>query len=238
MSGTALCYTCHPGGQAQCLRGAMSVRHGLECQNCHGSMGAMANGIELGRIPWVQEPKCATCHLSAYAENPGTLFRNSIGHGGIMCEGCHSSTHADVPTRVAADNANNIVLQGFAGSLRDCSVCHGYYPAGGGPHGLVLTAVEQEVTSGAKPLHAFPNPMRTSCSIEIPGRSPADGRLILYDMQGRIVRMLDPVVARPGVLRASWNGADAHGTRVRAGVYFIRWQQGAQQAAARVTLVD
>jgi len=238
MSGTALCYKCHPGGQAQCLRGAMSVKHGLQCQNCHGTMGAMANGIEQGRIPWVQEPKCATCHLSAYAENPGKLFRNSIGHGGIMCEGCHSSTHADVPTRVATDNANNLALQGWEGSLRNCSVCHGYNPVSGGPHGAVVTAVEQEVTSGAKPLRAFPNPVRTSCTIEVPGRSTADGRLILYDMQGRIVRMLDPVVASAGVLRASWDRADARGGRVPAGVYFLRWQQGEQRAATQVVVLE
>jgi hypothetical protein len=238
MSGTALCYKCHPGGQAQCLRGAMSVRHGLQCQNCHGSMGAMANGIEQGRIPWAQEPKCATCHLAAYAENAGTLFRNSIGHGGIMCEACHSSTHADVPTRVPADNANNLALQGYEGSLRDCSVCHGYEPAGGGPHGLGVAAVEQEVTSGAKPLRAYPNPVRSSCAIEIPGRSTENGRLILYDMQGRIVRMLEPVVTSAGVLRASWDRADAHGVRVPAGVYFIRWQQGEERAAARIAVLE
>lgn len=238
MSGTALCYTCHPGGAARCLRGAMSERHGLQCQHCHGSMGGMANGIEQGRIPWAQEPKCATCHLAAYAENTGTLFRNSIGHGGIMCEGCHSSTHADLPTRVAADNANNVALQGYEGTLRDCIVCHGYYPASGGPHGFSLTGVEEEVTAGAMPLHAFPNPMRGSCTIELPGRSLADGRLILYDMQGRIVRMLEPAVASGGRLRASWDRTDAHGTRVPSGVYFIRWQQGDRRAAARVAVLE
>ena len=238
MSGTALCYRCHPGGQAQCLRGAMSVKHGLQCQNCHGTMGAMANGIEQGRIPWAQEPKCATCHLAAYAENPGTLFRNSIGHGGIMCEGCHSSTHADVPTRVAADNANNIALQGYAGALKNCSVCHGYNPTSGGPHGLAVTAVEQEVTAGASSLRAFPNPVRGSCTIECSGRSAADGRLILYDVQGRIVRMLDPVVASSGVLRATWDRADARGARVRAGVYYARWQQGDSRAATRLVVLE
>jgi hypothetical protein len=73
----------------------------------------------------VQEPRCGTCHLANYAENTGTLFRNSFGHGGVMCEGCHNSTHADVPARDDQDNANSVALQGYAGPLKNCAVCHG-----------------------------------------------------------------------------------------------------------------
>jgi hypothetical protein len=40
MSGVAECYKCHPGPNTQCLRGAMSQRHGLVCQDCHGSTHA------------------------------------------------------------------------------------------------------------------------------------------------------------------------------------------------------
>jgi hypothetical protein len=80
--------------------------------------------------------------------------------------------------------------------------------------------------------------VRSSCAIEIPGRSTENGRLILYDMQGRIVRMLEPVVTSAGVLRASWDRADAHGVRVPAGVYFIRWQQGEERAAARIAVLE
>jgi hypothetical protein len=216
----------------------MSVRHGLQCQSCHGTMGAMANGIEQGRIPWAQEPRCGTCHLPQYAENPGTLFRNSLGHGGVMCEGCHNSTHADWPARDAEDNANSIALQGYAGSLKDCTVCHGYVPAGAGPHGLTLAGVEQSVMGGARALRAFPNPMRTACAIEVRAASREGGTLILYDTQGRIVRMLEPAVARAGIVGASWDGADSHGARVPAGTYFVRWQQASDRAAARVTVVD
>jgi hypothetical protein len=216
----------------------MNQKHNLVCQNCHGTMGAMANGIEQGRVPWVQEPRCADCHLSKYAENPGTLFRNSSGHGGVMCEGCHNSTHADLPSRVDADNANNIALQGFAGSLKDCRVCHGVMPAGQGPHGLVLTDVEHEVLAGAVAMRCFPNPVRTACTIELPGTRTEGGRLIVYDALGRIVRMLTPTRTPGGALRATWDATDGHGGRVRAGVYFARWQQGAQHAAARLTVVD
>lgn len=237
MTGTAECYQCHPGGQAQCLRGAMNTRHGLQCQSCHGTMGAMANGIELGRIPWVQEPRCATCHTSNYAENPGTLYRNSIGHGGVMCEGCHNSTHADLPSRVAEDNANNIALQGFAGTLSNCAVCHGVTPTGAGPHGNKLTSVADEILSGASRLRVTPNPMRGACTFDVPDRGTNEGRLIVFDANGRIVRMITPEVARAGVQKLGWDGMDSRGTRVGAGVYFARWQQGDVRAAARVTVI-
>ena len=234
MSGTAECYTCHPGQNAQCLRGAMNTRHGLQCQNCHGTMGAMANGIELGRIPWVQEPRCATCHTSSYAENPGTLYRNSIGHGGIMCEGCHNSTHADLPTRDAEDNANNLALQGYAGTLSDCRVCHGVLPQGAGPHGSDVTAVADEILSKAAPLRVVPNPVRTACTFVLPSGDLRGGRLIVYDVNGRIVRLLDPP-ATPGS-RFSWDGRDSRGARVGPGVYFARWQRGDHRSAARFTM--
>lgn len=237
MTGTAECYRCHPGVTAQCLRGAMSTRHGLDCQNCHGTMGAMANGIETGRIPWVQEPRCATCHTSAYAENPGTLFRNSFGHGGVMCEGCHNSTHADWPSRVDADNANALALQGQAGTLSDCRVCHGVFPTGAGPHGVSATAVEGELLSGSAALRAWPNPMRGSCTFEAPARGASAGRLIVYDVGGRIVRMLEPAVSA-GRMRASWDRTDGHGARVHAGLYFARWEADGARFAARLSVRD
>jgi hypothetical protein len=234
-NGTALCYRCHPGPKTQCLRGAMNTLHGQQCQNCHGGMAAMASSIEHGRVPWVQEPRCADCHTAAYAENPGTLFRNSTGHGGIACEGCHGSTHADLPSREAADNANNIALQGYAATLRECAVCHGITPAGAGPHGAVVAGVENPAFRGAPALRVSPNPMRAACSIDVP-RADEPARLLVYDANGRIVRSLDTGAAGRGG-RVAWDGTDYRGARVGAGVYFVRWQSGDRVASGRVTVI-
>jgi hypothetical protein len=76
-----------------------------------------------------------------FAENLNTLFRFSKGHGGIRCEGCHGSTHAEWPNAdpAANDNVAAIQLQGHAGPIIECGACH---KAGslqlttGGPHGL------------------------------------------------------------------------------------------------------
>jgi hypothetical protein len=237
MSGVALCYKCHPGPKTQCLRGAMNQRHGLVCQDCHGNMRTMASSISGGRIPWVNEPSCGTCHGSLYAEQPGKLFRMSTGHGGVACEGCHGSTHSDFPSREANDNANSIALQGYAGVLAECTVCHGITPpAAGGPHYTDQLAVADDLTRGATPLRAWPNPVRDQCAFALDARPGETGRLLLFDAQGRIVRML---TTTPAATRMSltWDARDARGRHVGPGTYFARWQQGGRTSATRLTVV-
>jgi hypothetical protein len=76
-----------------------------------------------------------------FAENTNTLYRFSRGHGGVTCEGCHGSTHAEWPNASASanDNVAAIKLQGHAGKIMECSACHkaGSLPrTTNGPHGL------------------------------------------------------------------------------------------------------
>jgi hypothetical protein len=131
--GTNDCYLCHPGQQTQCLRDVM-YQNGLTCITCHGNTAAVANPA---RNPWVDLPRCGTCHGQNYGEEPGKRYRDSVGHGGVYCEGCHGSPHAILPTNQPNDNAQNIALQGHPGTLNDCKVCHGTVPAGPGPHGIL-----------------------------------------------------------------------------------------------------
>jgi hypothetical protein len=75
---------------------------------------------------------------------PGTnpkLYRVSNGHGGVMCEGCHGSTHAIWPNANpnANDNLTASQLQGHTGPIVECSTCHGTTDLGStldGPHGM------------------------------------------------------------------------------------------------------
>lgn len=128
------CYQCHPGNETSCLRGVMAAA-GMWCTDCHGEMQDVASE---DRTPWVDEPKCADCHGADHAENPDTLFRNSTGHGGLYCSTCHGSTHAILPSTEPLDNMQVIALQGYAGTLQECTVCHGdNVPDGPGPHGMV-----------------------------------------------------------------------------------------------------
>jgi hypothetical protein len=128
------CYMCHPGDKARFLRGVMSNEKGMICQDCHGNMANVADTITQGRRPWLDEPRCGKCHDSMHSEEPGKLFRDSKGHGGLYCSACHGSPHAILPSREERENQQNIALQGFSGTLRNCGVCHEEVPAGAGPH--------------------------------------------------------------------------------------------------------
>lgn len=235
------CYKCHPGNDTDCLRGTMSTDYGMICQDCHGNMEQVANTISQGRIPWVDEPACRDCHTAQYGEPVGVLYRNATGHGGVRCTGCHGSPHAIFPSREPRDNAVNVALQGHAGTLSDCTVCHGVTPTGAGPHGIASTAVvESELTDGAVELRAFPNPVRSGQTVQLRGRAQTvdGGHLLVFDAAGRTVRHLRANADGGDGMSGQWDGRDGQGNRVAAGVYFVRWSSGTERAAGRVVLLD
>ena len=168
------CYTCHPGAETRCLRGAMGSAVAadgslaMQCQSCHGSMAAVG---AVSRNGWLEEPTCQNCHTGTATHNAGqirytsafepggaprvapdatfattpdapapglSLYRFSSGHGGLACEACHGSTHAELPSSHANDNLQSVALQGHVGMLSDCTTCHASVPftADGGPHGM------------------------------------------------------------------------------------------------------
>ncbi|HEY6009095.1 MAG TPA: cytochrome C [Geobacteraceae bacterium] len=158
------CYYCHPGSVTQCLRGVMGNAKKpdgtavLECQSCHGSMSTVGGD----RAGWIDVPKCQYCHYQSadgtYVRDTAALdgsgnFRQTTSifssgdalyklgatHGGMQCEACHGSTHAEYATSEANDNLQSTQLQGYPGTIAECSVCHlRELPQSdaGGPHGL------------------------------------------------------------------------------------------------------
>ena len=119
------CYNCHPGPATQCLRDTMSENFAMNCTSCHGDITVVAQNS----TPWLTEPKCSNtgCHGAGY-DTILALYRQSTGHGGIYCEACHDSTHAIAPSREANDTIKFLQLQGHAGTLSKCTVCHATEP--------------------------------------------------------------------------------------------------------------
>lgn len=103
----------------------------MTCINCHGTMAQVAQNHN----PWLNEPRCDGCHLNRFQQN-NPLYRLSTGHGGVYCEGCHDSTHAIARSTEPRDAIKFIALQGHAGTLDTCTVCHASTPTGAGPHGI------------------------------------------------------------------------------------------------------
>jgi len=233
--GIAGCYRCHPGPATRCLRGTMAEDHDMICQDCHGNMRQMALSIDQGRVPWLNEPSCGSCHTARYGEPAGQLYRSSKGHGGVYCEACHHSTHAEWPSREPRDNANAVALQGHAGVLSDCTVCHGTTPVGAGPHEGTID-VGTEVLEARFRLSVSPNPMRSSCTIEIPEGVSTDGNLVVFDARGRTVRLLEATGSAAGRRVAVWDGIGRGSAPVPAGVYYVRWT-GSPAAAAKLLLM-
>lgn len=140
----------------------------MQCQSCHGSMNLVGASTRTGWLNepncqachsgtalnnsgairftsafdspgHMRVPLDMTFATNANTPAPGlSLFRFSRGHGGLYCEACHGSTHAEFPSFFANDNVQSIQHQGHVGVLVECESCHGIQPntVTGGPHGL------------------------------------------------------------------------------------------------------
>ncbi|MCB9838722.1 MAG: hypothetical protein H6813_05235 [Phycisphaeraceae bacterium] len=126
------CYACHPGIRTQCQRGNHFVA-GVTCNECHGEMTDLGNPA---RNPWVDLPRCSECHNEPgfEFEEPGKLYKDSRGHGGVYCFVCHGSPHAWAQAATVADNVQATRLQGHPGIISECTTCHTQMPSDPFPH--------------------------------------------------------------------------------------------------------
>lgn len=140
----------------------------MQCQSCHGSMTAVGDPSRTGWFdePSCQNCHSGTATQNAgqirftsaldatgarrkpanplFATTKDApiagldLYRFSTGHGGLKCESCHGSTHAEFPSSHSNDNLQSVALQGHAGTLAECTSCHATVPStvNGGPHGM------------------------------------------------------------------------------------------------------
>jgi hypothetical protein len=140
----------------------------IECQGCHGTISTVGKAGRQGWLEEPSCQMCHTgtavnnngqiAYTSVFtsgttqrvavdqtfATNSNTpasgisLYRFSSGHGGLQCEACHNSTHAEYATPISNDNVQSINLQGHSGMMAECTACHSSVPntVNGGPHGL------------------------------------------------------------------------------------------------------
>jgi hypothetical protein len=128
------CGSCHTGDALDNLAGAANViksADGINLAQAYRTDDPGARPIVPGNDPLgvagnkgnkrFAEPMAQT----ALGAKP-MLYRFSTGHGGVYCQGCHGSTHAEWPNAAANDNDNvpATQLQGHAGTVVECSVCH------------------------------------------------------------------------------------------------------------------
>jgi hypothetical protein len=115
------------------------------CQSCHTGTATHNNGQI--RYTSVFTDANGTMRVpvdQTFATTPNTpaaglsLYRFSVGHGGLQCSACHGSTHAEFPSAFANDNIVSQELQGHIGVIAECTACHVTMPntVSGGPHGM------------------------------------------------------------------------------------------------------
>lgn len=138
------CQSCH--GTMSTVAGA--TRQGWldepVCQSCHTGTAVSNSGLIRYTTVYDQPGHVRAVSNTTFATNPNTpaagvsLYRFSTGHGGLECEACHGATHAEYPSSHPNDNVQSINLEGHAGMLSECTICHATAPStvNGGPHGL------------------------------------------------------------------------------------------------------
>jgi len=138
------CQSCHGGMSTVGSAARQGWLNEPKCQSCHtGTATSNAGQIRFTSV-FSSPGVVRTTTNTTFATNPNTpatglsLYRFSAGHGGIQCEACHGSTHAELPSSHANDNVQSLELQNHVGMLSDCDTCHAPVPpsASGGPHGI------------------------------------------------------------------------------------------------------
>ena len=138
------CQSCHGSMNAVGASGRVGWLDQPSCQNCHSGTATSNNGQI--RYDSVFEPDgsrrvAVDATFATNADVPAAgfdLYRFSFGHGGLACEACHGSTHAEYPGAHPNDNLQSSAFQGHVGVLSECASCHGNDVRSweGGPHGM------------------------------------------------------------------------------------------------------
>ncbi len=165
------CQSCH--GNMKAVGSTNRIGWFMEpnCQNCHSGTATHNNGqirypsaFDTNGLPRVAVDQTFATQTNVPADGL-SLYRFSVGHGGLQCSACHGSTHAEFPTTHRNDNLRNLALQGHAGMMVECTACHVSMAAttntlSSGPHGM--HPISQDwVTSHHDLIHGYPAPCQT-----------------------------------------------------------------------------
>lgn len=124
-----------------------------------------------------------------------------------------------------------------AGSYRDQTL---YYRVGAVDESGIWAYLTFEIAaapSGPVALHAnSPNPFNPTTAFEVRNQTPAHVELTLFDIQGRVVRTIRANLGA-GTHQIVWDGRNADGRGVAAGVYPYLLRGGSQVLRGRAVLV-
>lgn len=133
------CYTCHPGAETKCLRGAMGRAIGadgqpsMDCQKCHGTMSDVGDPARVG---WLEQPNCQACHTGDAVTNSGQIRYTDAFDASGQLRVPASNRFATEPNTPAQGVSLYRFSEGHGGL--QCSACHG------SPHAIYPTTEEND----------------------------------------------------------------------------------------------
>ena len=83
----------------------------------------------------------------------------------------------------------------------------------------------------------YPNPFNPQTSVEFTLAEAGVVELAVFDLQGRLIRMLDQEYRSAGRYRVTWSGQDGDGHGVPSGVYLCRLLAAGESHTAKLMLV-
>ncbi len=83
----------------------------------------------------------------------------------------------------------------------------------------------------------FPNPFNPLTTVKFSTPQTGKAEVIVYDVSGRVVRLLATQVFEAGDHELQWDGRDDRGGRVSSGLYFCIVNGSSGRASAKMTLV-
>ena len=167
--------------------------------------------------------------------HPGAWFAGVYGAGVFESRDGAASWHAVFAQNgLSSLGVRSLAVDGgqwtlYAGTDNGIAQVHGY--------ALPTTAVDATGTVESR-LFASPNPARGG-QLRLAWSLPREQRLRLavYDPTGRRVRGLVDGAERAGEHTSMWDGRDARGRALAAGIYFVRLETADAVRAIRITLL-
>ncbi|HWA06037.1 MAG TPA: T9SS type A sorting domain-containing protein, partial [Ignavibacteria bacterium] len=136
----------------------------------------------------------------------------------LLCSSCHGSPHAIYPTTQPNDNLQSIRVQGHAGVIDDCMVCHTVPPTGPGPHGITyigIVKLNEEIPVSYNLYQNYPNPFNPVTVIKFDISKSTFVNLKVFDAIGREVEELVKGDVQSGSYSVEWNAE-----KYNSGIYF------------------
>ncbi len=107
---TAMCLSCHQGGQQMFWQGSTHATNDLSCSDCHNPM-AKISATGLLKKPTINET-CYTCHQQQRAEF-AKRSHMPVNEGKMSCVDCHNPHGSTTKALLKADSVNET-----------CYTCH------------------------------------------------------------------------------------------------------------------